>query len=337
VEKEPKIMGLSATSKNLPISAIRESDLSWKRDISEADLEELSENMALIGQLHPVVVRPMGKAGRLFELLAGRRRYLALKKMKADKIRCSVVKCNDKTATIISLSENLKTKKPNEREWESGMHRLTTIIQEDHEREAAKEAERRAVQEKVKPKQADKGVSGHRAQKPTPSVGGRPKSPKREAVKEAAKLVGVSESTAMRAVKRVENLIPSAARALETGKINIQQANRLANMTVSDQRRQLLDMVKENRDETRDRLRREREKEAPSKDRTSIFIERFQRIGKGALELSGELDDLLDYVDGKEVDWDRVLKAVTKDIGQIQSTMKALTKMIDWLLNDEEG
>ena len=320
-------MALKYSNKNLPINAIRDSDFSWKREITDADLEELSDNIALVGQLHPIIVRPKGKGGTTYELIAGQRRLLAAKRMKESTIRCSVVRCDDKMATIISLSENLKTKRPNNTEWESGLHKLSKILKVDRDREAHSEAERREVEEKAKRLRGGKGVSGTRCQKPT---GGRPKSTQREAVQEAAKLVGVSERAAQGAVRRVENLTPSAARALETGKISIEQANRLASMSISDQRRQLMDMVKESREQTSTRLRKEKDDHA--KDRTSVFVRKFSQIGQSAVDLSGQMDDALNYVDGKEVDWDRAMKTLPKDIEKINSAMKALAEMVEWLL-----
>lgn len=70
-------------------------------------IEELADNIARVGLLHPIVVCPTSKAGK-YEILLGQRRFLAHQELQRKKIMCAVfdVSVDPITAKVISLSEN---------------------------------------------------------------------------------------------------------------------------------------------------------------------------------------------------------------------------------------
>ena len=120
---------MKLTNKTVPISVLRMSKYNWKRNITEEDIEDLATNMSEVGNLHPIIVRPMGKAGSMYEVLAGRRRLEALKLLGHTKVDVRVTKCDDIRAEIISYSENLKVKKPDSKEWSAGVKRLVDLYE----------------------------------------------------------------------------------------------------------------------------------------------------------------------------------------------------------------
>jgi len=73
-------------------------------DIDDEKVGELSVSIAEVGLLVPVLLRPDGER---FEIVAGYRRYLALKALKYDKVDAVVKVMTDQEAAIIRATENL--------------------------------------------------------------------------------------------------------------------------------------------------------------------------------------------------------------------------------------
>jgi len=151
---------MKLANKWIQTSMIRISKHNWELPVTEEDIGDLAKNIEEVGNLHPIIVRPIGKAGTRYEVLAGRRRYMAQKALGRDKIEVRVVKCDDIRAEIISYSENLKVRKPDSRAWSAGVKRLVDLFEKESEKVTKK-------QDKPKQKQKDKSTFG------TP----RPKSP----------------------------------------------------------------------------------------------------------------------------------------------------------------
>jgi ParB family chromosome partitioning protein len=71
------------------------------------DLQELVDNIRIHGQLEPIVVSPGEEAGH-YEILAGQRRWLAIKELGLPTVRATVLGAIDEAkARAISLSENV--------------------------------------------------------------------------------------------------------------------------------------------------------------------------------------------------------------------------------------
>jgi len=77
------------------------------RDV-EKGLDELVENIRVHGQLEPIIVSPASEGDR-FEIVAGQRRWLALRRLGAATIHAAVLdhRIDEVTAQAISVSENL--------------------------------------------------------------------------------------------------------------------------------------------------------------------------------------------------------------------------------------
>lgn len=70
-------------------------------------IEDLAASIAVQGLLQPIVVRPMKKDGE-FEILAGERRFRALKHLKRETAPCKVTVATDGEARAIQIVENLQ-------------------------------------------------------------------------------------------------------------------------------------------------------------------------------------------------------------------------------------
>jgi len=72
--------------------------------IDPVSCQELADSIASIGLLNPLTVTPVG---RKYKIVAGHRRYLAIKLLKWEKVEATVRKITDQEAMKINLQENL--------------------------------------------------------------------------------------------------------------------------------------------------------------------------------------------------------------------------------------
>jgi ParB family transcriptional regulator, chromosome partitioning protein len=96
----------------IPIALIDPPAFNPRRDFDKAELDHLAESIAQpgIGLLQPVIVRPKGER---FELVAGERRFRALKRLKRTTVDATVRDLDDRHAAEIRLLENLDRKNLN--------------------------------------------------------------------------------------------------------------------------------------------------------------------------------------------------------------------------------
>jgi ParB/RepB/Spo0J family partition protein len=302
----------------IPLSAIRDSPFHWDREITEESINDLADNIELLGQLAPIIVRPVGRANRMHELLAGKRRTLALKKLGHKEIEAKVIKCDDTDAELISLSENLKAEKPNSREWKKGIKRMVELLESKYTHEIEKAENAKSSKSKGKGDFSGPG--------PEKSMG-RPQSPKTKAVKEAAKTVGVNPRTVEKAIKRDENLVSSAAVALERKKITTAQADKLAGMSAGKQKTQLPIMMKETREKTQERL--SRESATTDNKKTEVAERMMDNLIRGSRELHGKAQDAVDFMDGENLNYRKILKMDTAAIRQCSQSLEELASFLE--------
>lgn len=311
---------MKLTNKNVPTSALRISKFNWERDITDEDVAELAENIEEVGNLHPIIVRSVGKTGTMYEVLAGRRRLMAQRMLGMKKVEVRVVKCGDVRAEIISYSENLKIKKPDSREWSAGVKRLVDLFEKLHK-----------VGTPQKPKIAAKSNGSNQEEFWDPasqkSERGRPKEPKAQAIKDAAKSVGASEKAVRRAVKREEDLIPSASRALDQGKISQSQADLLTGMSVDKQRKQLSSMVRETREQTRQR--RTMEKAQGSEDKTDIITQMLTNIYFECKSTKDKVITVTGVMDGEALNYRKFTKL--PNFPMVEELRDSLTDLLEIL------
>lgn len=305
---------MKLSNKTVPTSALRISKLNWEREVTDDDVADLAENIQEVGNLHPIIVRPIGKAGSMYEVLAGRRRLMAQRMLGNNKVEVRVIRCDDVRAEIISYSENLKIKKPDSREWSAGVKRLVDLFEQLHQ-----------VGVPTKSPKSKKSNGQEFRDAASPKGPGRRATPRQKAIKDAAKSVGASTKSVRRAVRREEDLIPSASRALDQGKITQEQADILAKLSVKSQRQQLPSMVRESRDQTRHRMATEKAEE--SEDKMAIIIDMLKTIYQDGRALKDKVDIVISTMDGEELDYQRFTRL--PHFERIEELRDALTDLLE--------
>jgi ParB family chromosome partitioning protein len=101
VEYESKIIDIPIEDLDISESQIRNID-------PGKDIQELADNIKKIGLIQPIIVRPLKQKGK-YEIVAGQRRYLAHRLLKAKTIRAQIATrpLDELELKILSLSENM--------------------------------------------------------------------------------------------------------------------------------------------------------------------------------------------------------------------------------------
>jgi ParB family transcriptional regulator, chromosome partitioning protein len=75
----------------------------------EKDLEDLVDNIRVHGQLEPIIVAPLPEEQDKYEIIAGQRRWLAVRRLGSDTILAAILDeaVDEATARVLSVSENL--------------------------------------------------------------------------------------------------------------------------------------------------------------------------------------------------------------------------------------
>lgn len=89
----------------LPMYLIAPGKTQPRKYFDEKRLENLKKSIAMYGLIHPVTVRSIGKGE--FELIAGERRFRACEMLGIEEIPAIIVNADDRTAAMMSMSENL--------------------------------------------------------------------------------------------------------------------------------------------------------------------------------------------------------------------------------------
>jgi ParB family chromosome partitioning protein len=96
------------TLQDIPLIALRESDLNPRRHFPEASLNELAENIRSVGILTPLLVRPSPTLhGSRYEIAGGHRRYRAAKRAGLAEVPCLVRDLSDDEFLEIVTLDNL--------------------------------------------------------------------------------------------------------------------------------------------------------------------------------------------------------------------------------------
>jgi ParB/RepB/Spo0J family partition protein len=84
-------------------------DLNARRSVTqgkdEASVKDLAKDIQHNGLLNPLTVR---KTARGYEIIAGQRRYLAMKELAAKSVPCHIIEATDTKVEELSLAENLQ-------------------------------------------------------------------------------------------------------------------------------------------------------------------------------------------------------------------------------------
>lgn len=109
VESEVEVVS-TATEEvvKIPIEKIVPNRFQPRTVFDDEKIEELSRTIHTHGVIQPIVLRPSSEAEGMYEIIAGERRYRAMKKLEWKEVPAIVRTLNDKETASIALIENLQ-------------------------------------------------------------------------------------------------------------------------------------------------------------------------------------------------------------------------------------
>jgi ParB family chromosome partitioning protein len=115
--------------REIEVAAIRPNPYQPRRAFDAAALQELKESIAKSGLIQPVVVRT---AGTGFELVAGERRWRAVKDLGWTKVPAIVREVDERTLLVLALVENLQRASLSPIDEAEGYERLAAEFKLSH-------------------------------------------------------------------------------------------------------------------------------------------------------------------------------------------------------------
>ncbi len=195
----------------MPLWSIDEISVSSKYLRIDDDVENLMRSIKAIGLISPLVVN------KEKELLAGGRRYTALKKLGIDKVQVVVSSRGEIEQELISIDENLVRKALDRLEFESCLRRGKELYETlypqtkvDNINDIVKKND-----EELEEIEKEKG--------------------KRHFIEEAAEKTGLSKRQIKEAIERDQFSSVKVKKARNSGELNASQVNQLINLSKGDQ------------------------------------------------------------------------------------------------------
>ncbi len=109
VESEVEVVSTAAEEVvKIPIEKIVPNRFQPRTVFDDEKIEELSRTIHTHGVIQPIVLRPSSEAEGMYEIIAGERRYRAMKKLEWKEVPAIVRTLNDKETASIALIENLQ-------------------------------------------------------------------------------------------------------------------------------------------------------------------------------------------------------------------------------------
>jgi len=112
--------------KQIPVDLLQRGQYQPRIDIRQDSLEDLANSIRAQGVVQPIVVRPIGGAGRpqRYEIVAGERRWRAAQMAGLDEISAVVRDIPDEAAIAMALIENIQREDLNPLEEARALERL---------------------------------------------------------------------------------------------------------------------------------------------------------------------------------------------------------------------
>lgn len=99
---------IEQTVRSLPIEWIRPNPDQPRKTIGEDELTALTESIAEKGVVQPILVRPVGRSGESYEIVAGERRWRAAQRARLHEIPVLVRELTDRETLEIGIVENVQ-------------------------------------------------------------------------------------------------------------------------------------------------------------------------------------------------------------------------------------
>ena len=113
--------------RRLPLSSIVPNTYQPREEFAEASLDELAASIKQSGLVQPIVVRSTGNPDS-WELVAGERRFRAMKQLGRSEVPAIVVEADDQEAAELALIENVHREDLNPVERARGLMRLREVF-----------------------------------------------------------------------------------------------------------------------------------------------------------------------------------------------------------------
>jgi len=130
-----------APARTLPVERLRPGRYQPRSRMDETALAELAASIRQHGVMQPIVVRPLGAEGgvqgaRVYEIIAGERRYRAAQAAGLAEVPVIVREATDQEALALALIENIQREDLNPLEQARAVKRLIDEFQYSHEQAA---------------------------------------------------------------------------------------------------------------------------------------------------------------------------------------------------------
>lgn len=110
--------------RRVPVGAIVPNPLQPRKEFSEDELGELVSSIRENGLLQPLLVRPDGRAGDRYQLVAGERRFRSIQRLDWTDVPVVVREVSDEALLVLALVENLQREQLNALEEAEGYESL---------------------------------------------------------------------------------------------------------------------------------------------------------------------------------------------------------------------
>jgi ParB family chromosome partitioning protein len=127
----PKDVGNQRT---VPIQYLISGKFQPRKFFDQTELEELAESIRSNGVLQPILVRPINRDGKSFEIIAGERRWRAAQIAKLHEVPVIVREFDDETAIGVAMIENLQRSDLNLVEEANGYRTMMNVFQYTQEK-----------------------------------------------------------------------------------------------------------------------------------------------------------------------------------------------------------
>ena len=118
--------------RTIPLGAVVPNPVQPRRVFTDVELENLTASIRENGLLQPLVVRPAPGTADRFELVAGERRYRALRRLDWSEVPVVVRDADDETLLVLALVENLQREALNPLEEAEGYESLAQRFDMKH-------------------------------------------------------------------------------------------------------------------------------------------------------------------------------------------------------------
>lgn len=207
--------------------------LSGDREDDEKSRDELCLSIQELGLLQPIVVVPSSEIPGRYSVIAGRRRLQAVKRLKWEKIDCTVRSLEETQSEMIEISENLHRQELSQMERDRAMSRYMILYEARH-------PELKGLIQERKERNLRKGSNGSAREE---SESSSPVKPYVTAHEAAAKAFKVHPATIRKAVKRADLFTDDERQILDLLKTSTDRIDRLARIPDRAERLRVINLL----------------------------------------------------------------------------------------------